>query len=519
LLVAGAVITGAAAFLVSSSLPKVYEGRVTLLVGQSVQETNPDINQLLASQRLSQTYAELAMADPQLQAVITKVGVAVSANEFAKRVRAEAPRDSILVHLTVEDGDPVRAAALANALAERLIELSPAISGVDSDVQRFVDDDLASTQTLIRDTQDEIQRLTNLPSRSADEERRLETLQARIVTLRQTYSTLLGFASGRGANLLTVVDPATPPSEPAGPRVLLATLIAAAVGFLVALGLVYLLDYLDDSLRTSVDVEAVLELPTLGTITRMRGGNERSEMYRLATLLYPRSPAAEAYRSLRTNTEFASVDSPTKTVLVTSSVPGEGKTTTATNLAVAMAQAGQKTVLLDADFRKPGVHKVFSLPNTAGLSTLLRRDHIPAVQTAHETEQDDLLVITTGPLPPNPAELLRSKRMAAVLKELSAMADFVVIDSPPVQAVTDAVILSSIADGTLLVIDAGRTHRGNALAAQEALAKTGGRLLGVVLNRTESHGPYSYDSYGAQDGDEVPRGQLKSSTSGSPPAG
>jgi len=339
------------------------------------------------------------------------------------------------------------------------------------------------------------------------------------VTLRETYATMLGFASGRGANLLTVVDPAAPPSEPAGPRVLLATLIAAAIGFLVALGVVYLLDYLDDRLKTSDDVENVLGLPTLGMITKMRGGNERGEMYRLATLLYPRSPAAESYRSLRTNTEFASVDAQTRSVLVTSSVPGEGKTTTATNLAVAMAQAGQKTILLDADFRRPGVHKVFNLSNTAGLSTLLRRDQTPVLQTVQETEQDDLLVITTGPLPSNPAELLRSKRMAAVLQELTVMADFVVIDSPPVQAVTDAVILSSITDGTLLVIDAGRTHRGTAAAAREALAKTGARVLGVVLNRMDSKSAYSYDYYGAYDGEgAVPAGQLKSSTPGPPTA-
>jgi tyrosine-protein kinase len=174
LLLASLLITGGAAFLVSSALPKVYESRATLLVGQSVQASNPDINQLLASQRLSQTYAELAVAGPQLQRVITKTGLLITPAEFARRIRAEAPRDSILVHITVEDSDPVRAANLANAVAEELLAISPAISGVDNEVQAFVDATLASIQTQIRDSQDEIQRLTNLPSRSALQDQRLE---------------------------------------------------------------------------------------------------------------------------------------------------------------------------------------------------------------------------------------------------------------------------------------------------------------------------------------------------------
>jgi capsular exopolysaccharide synthesis family protein len=342
-----------------------------------------------------------------------------------------------------------------------------------------------------------------LPSRTSEDDRRLETLQARIVSLRQTHSTLLAFASGGGASLLTITDRADAPLQPASPRIALATIIAALVGLVVALGLAYLLEYLDDSLRSPDDVEAVLGLPTLGAITRMKITNGREEMYRLATLLYPRSPAAEAYRSLRTNTEFASVDAPVKSVLVTSSVPGEGKTTTAANLAIAMAQAGQRTILLDADFRKPGVHKIFNLQNSSGLSTLLRREGVSWSQVAQETDQDNLRAITTGPLPPNPAELLRSKRMAGVLQELVTTSDFVVVDSPPVQAVTDAAILASVADGTLFVVDAGRTRRGNIRSAQESLARAGARILGVVLNRIESSAAYTYDYYGAYGTDDA----------------
>ncbi|MHB8399785.1 MAG: polysaccharide biosynthesis tyrosine autokinase, partial [Candidatus Limnocylindrales bacterium] len=410
LLVASALLAGGAAYLVSSSLPKVYEGNVTLIVGQSLQAANPDINSLLASQRLSQTYASLATTTPLLQQVIDKEHLGITPTDFIKRVSATAATDSTLVHLTVQDGDPVRAAALANDLAAALIAASPAIAGRDTQVQRFIDADLLATQQQITDISTEVQRLSNLPTRSAADDQQLQTLQAQLVTLRQTYATMLGFSSNNGANLVTVVDPASPPLQPSSPRVLLNTILTALVGLLLAIGFVFLLDYLDDSLKTSDDVEAALGLPTLGSIVKMRTEKGRSEIYRLATILYPRSSVAEAYRTLRSNIEFASVDAPVKVLLVTSSIPSEGKTTTAANLAVAMAQTGRSTILLDADLRKPGVHRIFDVPNVRGLTTLLRSDEATIDDVALETEQEGIRVITTGPLPPNPAELMGSQR-------------------------------------------------------------------------------------------------------------
>ncbi len=522
ILVASVLLAGGAAYLVSSSLPKVYEGKVTLIVGQSLNSANPDINQLLASQRLSKTYADLATTTPILQQVIAKNGLTAAPDDFRKLITADAPSDSTLVHLVVQDGDASRAAALANSLAAALIAASPAIAGRDSQVQQFIDADLAATQSQITDTQAEILRLTGLPARTAGQDQDLQVLQGRIVTLRQTYATMLGFSSNSGANLITVVDPASPPALPASPRILLNTILAALVGLLLAIGVAFLLEYLDDSLKTADDVEVVVGLPTLGTIIKMRGDKARSEIYRLAAILYPRSPVAEAYRTLRTNVEFAAVDAPVRTLLVTSSIPGEGKTTTASNLAVVFAQAGRRTILVDADFRKPGVHRIFDLPNNHGLSSLLRTDETTIELVAQATEQDNLLVITTGPLPPNPAELLGSQRMRLILERLAADADLVIVDSPPLQAVTDAAILSSITDGTLFVIDAGRTRRGAVRSGREALAKADARTLGVALNRLPERsmgGYYYYDYYGAYGVEAEGREGSQPRTASSPASG
>jgi len=499
LLIASLLLAGGAAYLVSRALPKVYESTVTLLVGQSSSSSSANYNDLLASQRISQTYADLATTGTILDQVMANAGLGLTTDEFRGRVKADAPTNSSLVTVTVQDGDPVRAASLANALAAQLIAASDSVYGKNSQVQDFVTGQISAAQVQITQTQAEIDALVALPTRTSAEDQQLQVLRDRIASLRASFAAFLGL-SGSSANAVTIVDPATPPLQPSSPRVLLNTLLAALVGLLLALGIAFTMEYLDDTVKSPEDVESATGLATLGTVLKMKGEKGRSEIYRLATLLYPRGPAAEAYRTLRTNLEFASVDEPVKTLLVTSSIPSEGKTTTSGNLAVAFAQAGRNVILLDADLRKPGVHRLFDLPNTSGLTSLLRTDDVALDDVAQATEQERLRVVTTGPLPPNPAELLGSRRMQTILERLVAAADLVVIDSPPLQAVTDAAILASITDGTLLVIDAGRTRRDAAGRGREALAKAGARVLGAALNRLSQRGRGDYvyyDYYGA----------------------
>jgi non-specific protein-tyrosine kinase len=499
LLIASLLLAGGAAYLVSISLPKVYEAQVTLLVGQSSSSSTPNYNDLLASQRISQTYADLATTGTILGQVMANAGLGVTVDEFRGRVKADAPTNSTLVTVSVQDGDPQRAANLANAIGNQLIAASDSVYGKNSQVQDFIAGQISATQVQIQDTQTEIDSLAGLKSRTDAEALQLQALRDRITSLRASYAALLGLP-GSGANAVTVVDPATPPLAPSSPRVLLNTLLAALVGLFLALGIAFTMEYLDDTVKSPEDVESATGLATLGTVLKMKGEKGRSEIYRLATLLFPRGPAAEAYRTLRTNLEFASVDEPVKTLLVTSSIPSEGKTTTSGNLAVAFAQAGRSVILLDADLRKPGVHKLFDLPNVSGLTSLLRSDDVAIDDVAQATEEERLRVVATGPLPPNPAELLGSHRMQTILERLVGAADLVIVDSPPLQAVADAAILASITDGTLLVIDAGRTRRAATWRGREALAKSGARVLGATLNRLSQRARSDYvyyDYYGA----------------------
>ncbi|MBI3978842.1 MAG: CpsD/CapB family tyrosine-protein kinase [Chloroflexi bacterium] len=202
---------------------------------------------------------------------------------------------------------------------------------------------------------------------------------------------------------------------------------------------------------------------------------------RLVTYSQPRSAVAEAYRQLRTNIQFSSLDRPIRTLLVTSTSPDEGKSTTLANLAITIAQTGNRVVLVDCDLRRPTMHTVFGVKNGTGVTGLMLSDggEEAALQ---ESGIPNLLLLPSGPLPPNPSELLSSRRLSQILDRLSAVADYVLLDSPPVIAVTDAAVLASKVDGVLLVVRAGKTKREMARKAKQLLEKVNARLVGVVLN-------------------------------------
>jgi len=211
----------------------------------------------------------------------------------------------------------------------------------------------------------------------------------------------------------------------------------------------------------------------------------------LITLVNPRSAVAEAYRTLRTNIQFSSLDEPLRTLLVASASADEGKSTTLANLAVTFAQAGRRTILVDSDLRRPSLHAIFGTPNDQGLTTMLLQDDAPAPLV--ETPIEGLRLLPSGPIPPNPSELLASRRLEGAIARLRDDADLVLFDSPPALAVSDAAVLSRRVDGVVLVVRAGTTRREHAARARQVLERAGARLLGVVLtNASVEDAVYSY---------------------------
>jgi len=253
----------------------------------------------------------------------------------------------------------------------------------------------------------------------------------------------------------------------------------------------------------------------------MLGRKSRDKVQFPVTLIEPRNPMAESFRTLRTSISFAAVDRELKVILVTSSHIGEGKSTASSNLAVVMAQIGQETLLVDCDLRKPMIHKLFNLSNQKGLTNLLTEE-VPLDELVQPTQQDKLQVLTSGPIPPNPAEMLGSRRMAELLDGLRTRYERIIIDVTPIEAVTDAVVLSSQVDGVLLLVDSGRTYFGGgrtltdclvlllvdsgrtpirlARDARDKLVRANAHIVGVILNRikrdTNGYYHYYYYSYG-----------------------
>lgn len=211
----------------------------------------------------------------------------------------------------------------------------------------------------------------------------------------------------------------------------------------------------------------------------------------------PKSPITEQYRTIRTNIQYASVDQAIRSIVVTSTAPMEGKSTTTANLAVVFAQQGKKTLLIDADLRKPTAHYTFQLPNTFGLTSVLTKQ-AELMDAVHMTDVENLFVLTSGPIPPNPAELLASVSMEYLLKEAYNLYDFILFDTPPVLTVTDAQVLANLADGSILVTSSGTTDRDGAIRAKEILSNAQAKLLGAVLNNKKADKDTHYYYYYAE---------------------
>lgn len=233
---------------------------------------------------------------------------------------------------------------------------------------------------------------------------------------------------------------------------------------------------------------------------------KRGKTNNLISLNDPKSPISEAYRTLRTNVQFASLDKPLKRILVTSSSPGEGKTTVAANLGITMAQAGFSVVILDCDLRLPTLHEKFELNNYIGLTNVLF-DKIPLEGVFQHTEQENLKILSSGPIPPNPSEVLNSKKMTELLFQVDTHADLVIIDSPPVLAVTDAAILSNLCDGVILTIEKGKTKIDAAKKAKELLENVNAKILGTVLNKVDvTEGTHYYYYYNGSNNSKRKKG-------------
>ncbi len=491
-----------ASFIVTRNQPFVYESRATLMVGRAINDPNPNSNDFSMTLKLANTYADLARRTPVGAAVVTALGLE-KIPDYSVRV---VP-DTQLVEIKVTDANPARAYEVANELARQLIEQTQTgAQPQETQRQTFIDGQLDQLEAALQQTRVDIERkqqeLATLlaPAKIEEAQTTLRALENKQTTLQSNYAALLNSTQRGAINSLNIVEPATLPTIPVGPNKPLTIFLAAVMGLLLGVGAAYLLESLDDTLKNPEDVQTALQITTLGAVPGIEIENGEDE---LVGLRPAQSSAKEAYRVLRTNLQFASVDKPLRCLMVTSPAPSEGKSMTAANLAIALAQAGQQVILVDADLHRPRQHRLFKVANNIGLTTGLLVAHPDPAELLSDTGASGLRLLTSGPLPPNSAELLGSHRMADLLAALQAHADMVVIDSPPATVLSDAAILSTQVDGVLLVLVSGQTRREMAQRAVDALKHVNARIVGVVLNRMPVRGSGYYYYYNHEGYDEA----------------
>lgn len=437
-------------------------------------------------------------SEQTLGALLESLDVSVETNTEILSIRASDP-------------DPVRAQRLAQGFAqayttfrrEHAQEQFRAQADEIRDQITGVEDDIAVIEAEISQTED--------PEEQNDLSAERDSLIARLGVLHQEMESLRSLAASQSTGG-EVVQPADLPTSPASPDLVRNGLLALAVGLALGIGVAFVRERLDERLRGREDFEAQIAAPVLATVPRVRGRRRRRHRDLVETVTDPKGGAAEAYRTLRTNVQFLARTGSLSVIGIVSPAAGEGKTTTSANLAVSIAHTGKRVVVVSCDLRKPRLHRCFGIPSDPGVTSVM--SGMKLAEAIQKPDIGSLRVLASGPTPPNPAELIGSEAMEQMIEALRMFADFVILDTPPLLAVSDGVSLASRCDGVLMVADARTTPRGALAHAREQLEQVGANVVGGVLNNFDPsraryyshyHGSY-YASYRPRErGDRQPQ--------------
>jgi polysaccharide biosynthesis transport protein len=497
LILLSALLTAGSCYYLIRNQPLTYSARSTLMIGRTITDPNPTNNEVYMAQQLASFYADLANRDPIRVATMNALGYS-----SLPAYRVNPLTNSQMIEIVVTDTQPERAANVANELANQLIHLSPTNAlQEDQTRQGFVQQQLDTIQLQITDTQKaidtsqgELASLTSAHEIAAKQDE-IQALQSRLNIIQTNYANLLNSGTQQGTtNVLSVIEPAAPIDRPVGLPKMLIVAIAGIMGMFLAGGGSYLLEYVDDTLKTPNQIGQVTNQPLIGFLTwagRVREGSPYVAQF-------PRSPITEGFRSLRAQLELKGFPGTGKILLVTSSEPSDGKTFVVANLAAILAQAGKQVIVLDADLRKPTIHQVMGVPNERGLQGAVR-DKVNILSVMVPGKAGIKGVITAGPDSESLTDALDGPTITNLLATLQKAADLVIVDSPPIP-IADAITWATSVDGVLFVVRPGRTHRVAARLAIEQLRRSGASIVGVVVNgiRVNSLGygySYNYHTY------------------------
>jgi non-specific protein-tyrosine kinase len=453
------VVAALAAFFVTRGITPIYEASTKILVQGGQSPGVPSIYDIQASEQLATNYSDLIKTRPILEQVIESLSLGYGPGTLSSKISIRSPRS--LIEIKAEDRDPQVAAQISNTTA-----------------QTFIDN--------FRDRQFS----------------QIAQFQASLGQYGITEDPTLIAAQAATMSTLSIAEPAVPPSSPSSPNIKVNVMLAAILGLLVGGLIVYFVESLDDRIKSPDELQNIAGhlsmdsvsggIPYLGSISRQRvkpGSvpNFMTDGHRFSAL-------AESYKYVALNLEYTGVSTgETKTILITSGLSREGKTTTAVNLAASLALGGASVVLVDADLRKPALHTVFGLDNSRGLTNAIV-DGTSLDDLLLPTDIDSLKVITSGPLPPDPTHLLRSQRFRALVESLADQVNVVIFDSSPALLVTDSIVMAAQVDGIILVVDASSARKESLRRVAQLLQQTNTPILGAVFNKVSvrSEGYYGY---------------------------
>lgn len=496
------LVAGGAAYVSADRQTRQYSATATMLLsaGSASSTTGVDVNALRATELLAETYRKLIESNDMQRRIAEQVGL----EEIPGSLTASIVDGSQLIDIRVTDTDPERAALIANTAVTEFQEYVSEQAQADAENARSsIDTQIEALEAQVAEIDSQLAELNSRPNSDDDPEtqRAIEDLTEARASLRDQLVELNSNAATIGAQTMAAsgrvsqAGVAEVPDEPFEPRPMRSALLGLFVGLLLGVGLVALLEFMDNTVKPERNIQELAHAPLLASIANLPklqpGGGQ------VYSMTQPRSGSAEAIRLLRTNLEFASASGDISRLVITSPNPGEGKSTVAANLGVVMAQGGTKTVVIDADLRKPTQHRIFGVPNDQGLTTLMTHPERSWEEVAKKVALPGLMLIPSGPLPPNPADLVSSERFSELLDQLREEADLVIIDSPPVLSASDSLAIARYTDGVLVVCRANQTRIEALQATASSIHQGGIRLVGVVLNRLKGQqgAAYYYGEY------------------------
>jgi non-specific protein-tyrosine kinase len=493
-LVVGVTLAGALlGLLVSRIQTPVYDATTTMLVGQFMQTTSVSRTDFQTSMDVAKTYADIAQREPVLDRVVSALELNQTWQTLKEQVHVKALEGTQLIEITAEARTPEMARAIADQVAAQLIVISPTTldtngTGSNGSIS-FLRAELDNLERKMADAREQSTTLENAIAASTSETLTAQLQEERtaierlVLDWQRNYVSLSDLArvERQTNNYLTVIEPAQASADPVRPVTGLNAIVGGSLGFILVIGLVYFMESGRDTYRTADELyEPQQNLPVLGVVGKI---NSTQPADKIVANQKPFSPLTESYRMIRNKIQFRPGDQqPVHSILITSPTPGDGKSITAVNLAVIMAKAGHKTILVDADMSQPSLHTMFNVDKHDGLADLLD-PHVRQIEPyIKDTYIRTLSLVTSGTPAPDGSERISTERMTEVMRALEQRAEIVIYDSPPALLAADAAIVAGRVDGVVMVLRAGKTRRSDAQRAIADLENVDAKMLGIILN-------------------------------------